>query len=74
MMSLWMAMVGAVATTDLTQEDDCFVQVAAIRSQSLAIPDFNTLEFTLSELVWDEKSLGQKSRSVWNQVRSLRHP
>ena len=75
MMSLWMAMVGALTSADSAQEDDCFfLQVAATRVQSLAIPHFDALNSMLSGLVWDEKSLGQHTRDIWDQVGYLRHP
>ena len=72
MMSLWSAMMGALASPCLVQEDECFVQVLVTQVQGLSISDFETLESRLSEVVWESKRLSQKCRSVWAQISSLR--
>ena len=70
MMSLWTAMIGALASAGLVQQDEYFAQLAASRAQSLAIPSFDDLEARLSEVVWQRKSLGQRTRSAWEKVSS----
>ena len=70
MMSLWTAMIGALASTGLVQQDEYFAQLTASRAQSLRIPSFADLQANLGEVVWQRKSLNQRSRSAWEQVSS----